>query len=46
MLDKLEIELKRNCKKNLNSNESIDLDQISRDILVYMKRLLFTNIPL
>ena len=40
MLDKLEIELKKIAKKILNSNESIDLDQISRDILVLYEKII------
>ena len=40
MLDKLEIELKEIAKKILNSNESIDLDQISRDILVLYEKII------
>lgn len=40
MLDKLEIELKKIAKKILSSNESIDLDQISRDILVLYEKII------
>tara|TARA_B100000614_G_scaffold256254_1_gene274502 strand:- start:744 stop:1298 length:555 start_codon:yes stop_codon:yes gene_type:complete len=40
MSDKLEIELKEIAKKILNSNESIDLDQISRDIIVLYEKII------
>ena len=40
MLDKLEIELKKIAKKILSSNESIDLDQISRDILILYEKII------
>ena len=44
MLDKLEIELKKIAKKILSSNESIDLDQISRDILdLYEKIIIYKH---
>ena len=40
MLDKLETELKEIAKKILNPNKSIDLDQISRDILVLYEKII------
>ncbi len=42
MLDKLEIELKKIAKKILSSSNSINLDEISKDILdLYEKIILY-----
>ena len=42
MLDKLEIELKKIAKKILSSSNSINLDEISKDVLdLYEKIILY-----